>query len=144
MYDKCLFLREVLNEGSRYRENSVQTFIDDGVKRHYSTNKLLKIAETIKVKLIKVTELDHNSMGLSDPKWKTKEHIERFKNSDTKIPIIIVREKGKIRIVDGNHRAIKAIQDGLTEIPAKELTASQLEQARISDDEAARIRKTGA
>ena len=52
----------------------------------------------------------------------TKKHNKRVKKADFEYPIIIVVSKGKYKsILDGNHRAYKALKEGLKTIKVREL-----------------------
>lgn len=107
-----------------YQEEKGSNFTHDG--KDYDLNKILKL----------VDKQDEIEVKVDDLEWEIEEELsadddERVKNADLNAPILVTKWEDKLVTVDGYHRLIKAVRDGVKELPAKEVSKEQLEKARI-------------
>lgn len=91
--------------------------------RIWSTNYLIKLAEGLDT-----IEFDLSTISLDDDRFITWDftrvhdvivHYKRIHNADLSIPIIL-RSDGVV--MDGRHRIIKALSEGIKMLPAKQFT----------------------
>ena len=77
------------------------------------------------------------TVNMKDVLWNVKEIKEldkaRLNNADTKFPLIGIREKGKIYILDGNHRLRKLHDQGASSVQVIFIDQSILDIARVGD-----------
>jgi uncharacterized protein (DUF1015 family) len=85
---------------------------------------LLNATEDVPVKNISVEELKPHLLTWDEDE----DEVKKIDKADLKYPILIfVDDDGKfISIVDGHHRAQKAVRKGLKTIKAKEIPISEL------------------
>ena len=96
----------------------------------YSSNRLQEI---IQEEGIKITEIKVESL-----KWMLKfdmPNLAMSEKSDLTRPIVVILDKGQVRVVDGYHRFIKAVETGVEKLPAHLIQASHLEKAVVSMEE---------
>jgi len=95
----------------------------------YNINALIKISEHLPIE-----QFDLSSISLDDTKfiiWKLDNvrdivtHYKRIRTSDLSKPILI-RSDGIV--IDGHHRIIKGIADGIEYLPSKILTRNQMKR----------------
>lgn len=93
--------------------------------KHYDLNVLFKLVENKPIKTVLIDHLVWQLDRKLDP--------ARIDRVDLSYPILITEDPdGFILIVDGEHRTHKAIESGLRDIQAKQITPEELEQARIA------------
>jgi hypothetical protein len=106
-----------------YQEKG-STFTHDG--KEYDLNKVLR----------SVDKQDPIKVAVKDLEWEIEDDLmadddERVKKADLSAPILVTKWQDKIVTVDGYHRLIKAVRDGVKELPAKEVSKEQLEKALV-------------
>jgi hypothetical protein len=104
----------------KYREEEGSSFTHDKVT--YDLNKVLAMVEKQPLAYIKVEDL----------KWMLSESSdeERTANADLKAPILVTEWNHKWVTVDGFHRVKKAVIKKVKELPARIVSAEQLEKAK--------------
>lgn len=110
----------LLNE--LYQEHRGSSFTHDG--NRYDLNKVLRLVAKEEIKRYAVSSL----------KWVLKYTTvdpERVTKADTKKPILVTRWKGRLVAIDGAHRLTKAVNMGLTDVPARYVTHEVLQTAKI-------------
>jgi len=112
-----------------YQEQSDSTFTHDG--KEYSINRLLRTVDRNEDRTFKVSDLD----------WIIDDSVDvderRVKRADTSKPILVVSWEGKLVVVDGFHRLVKAKRKGDTEMVGKKVTQKQLHTALIDNADVA-------
>lgn len=113
-----------------YQEEKGGSFTHDG--NEYDLNTVLKATD----------KQDVIQVPVSDLKWEAEgESIEsaeeqRIKDADITKPILVTKWKDqdetKLVTVDGFHRLMKAIRDGVKHLPGRMVSKSQLKDALIS------------
>lgn len=96
----------------------------------YSTKKLQQIIEE---EGLKVTEIKVDSL-----KWMLKFDMPNFAmtaKSNVERPIVVTLDKGQIRIIDGYHRFIKAVETDVSTLQGYLVTAAHLEKAQVTMEE---------
>lgn len=107
-------------EGS-YQEGGSITH--DGVE--YDFDKVLAIAETKPTKQCAVSKLTW-VLAYDKP------DINRLKNADISVPIVITKSNnGKLTVIDGLHRLAKAVDTNINSLPVKYITNDELQSARL-------------
>lgn len=107
-----------------YQEEPGGSFTHDG--EEYSLNPLLKVTDEYPVKDIPVSDL----------KWiidgeLTQDDIKRRDDADTDVPILVTKWEDKIAVIDGYHRLLKAVEDGLEKLPAKMVSKQVLDKYKL-------------
>jgi hypothetical protein len=90
-----------------YQEEPGGTFTHAGTE--YLLNPLLKFTETFPVINIPVSKLD----------WVITDPTEESEYADTSVPILVTQWEGKLVVIDGYHRLLKAHKHNIKTIPAK-------------------------
>lgn len=106
-----------------YQEEAASSFTHWGVK--YNLNDVLDMSEAIKPIPVSMQRLEWNVVKTLDPK--------RIAAADTTVPLIAIQEKGKVYVLDGNHRLVKLHNEQATQAMVKFITPDILDIARISD-----------
>ncbi|BAW19302.1 putative RNA polymerase beta prime subunit [Ralstonia phage RP31] len=113
----------LVNALEGYQEEEGGSFSHWGVK--YDLNDVLDVAEHIKPETVKMSDVEWNVKDAKDL------DAERVKNADTQFPLIAIREKGKIYVLDGNHRLRKLYDQGVKEVQIKFIDQDTLDIARL-------------
>jgi hypothetical protein len=120
-------LADSLNEPEvaveNYAEGDGDTFTHWGV--HYRINDIFDMTEHVEAEIVK----------MKDVQWNVKDVKEldhhRLIGVDLTTPLIGIREKGKIYILDGNHRLRRHFDNGMTEVLVKFIDHDMLDIARV-------------
>lgn len=118
-----------------YQESGDGHFTHNGTK--YSLNKALSIAHTKPTTTVKTADLSwilEYSFGeiagknvcYSCRKGPADWHDQRVEKADLSTPILVTQEAERVVALDGLHRLIKAVNQGIKELPAKWLTSEEL------------------
>lgn len=106
-----------------YQEYFTDTFTYWGVE--YYINPILR----------HVSEIEAVEVPMEDVEWNVKPEREldkkRLKEADTSFPLIGIKEKNVIYILDGNHRLRKLYIQKAKTVMVKFITHEHLEQARV-------------
>lgn len=94
-----------------YQEEPGGTFTHDG--REYLLNPLLKFTDKIPVKEVPVSELEW-IIGCS-----AENDGRDVDDRDISIPVLVANYNGKLAVIDGYHRLMKAIKLGKKTLPTK-------------------------
>jgi hypothetical protein len=112
-----------------YQEEPNSTFEDEGVK--YNLNSIFKSTEVstpIHLPISKLMwQVSKKEIGTS------KQNLAKDPNKiDLSVPIIVWRKDAKhVVLVDGMHRLKKAINQGVKELPAKWVTRTAMDEAKV-------------
>lgn len=123
---ESLSLMDSLRDGlETYQEAEGDSFTHHGVR--YDINDVFDMAEAIKPIKVKLASLVGNVKNTNelDPK--------RVAQADVSVPIIAIREEGRIYVLDGNHRLYKLYHDQATSIYVKFINQDILDIARMDD-----------
>lgn len=112
-----------LNE--EYKEGKDSTVTHDG--KEYSVDSLIHLTKDVKPEIVQVNDLKWILDGYKD----TKSDKLRTRKVDLLFPILVTKWKGKIVVIDGFHRLLKAISLGNTTMKAKFVTPDMLEQSKV-------------
>jgi hypothetical protein len=106
-----------------YAEGDSDTFTHWGV--HYRINDIFDMTEHVEAEIVK----------MKDVQWNVKDVKEldhhRLIGVDLTTPLIGIREKGKIYILDGNHRLRRHFDNSMTEVLVKFIDHDMLDIARV-------------
>lgn len=106
-----------------YAEGAGDTFTHWGV--HYRINDILDMAESIAPQIVKMKEVQWNVKDLPEL------DAHRLHAVDLTTALIGIREKGKIYILDGNHRLRRLYDNGMTEVSVRFIDQGMLDIARV-------------
>ena len=111
------------DNGEGYVEGPTSTFTHD--KQKYSVDKAIATVATKRT----------IQLAVKDLVWIFKyvePSPERTRIADPSVPVLVTKWRGKLVVVDGLHRLQKAQEQGLETIPAKLLSAKDLQKAKLS------------
>ena len=108
-----------------YKEGEDSNVSHDG--NRYGIDDLIHFTKNIKPEVVEIDDLKWILNGYQE----TKEDEDRTKKVDLQFPILVTRWEGKIVILDGFHRLLKAIQQGNKTMKAKFVTSDMLKQSKI-------------
>ena len=97
-----------------YQEETGSTFYNEG--ETYDINKIFRETENIPAETMKVSELDW-IINDGDLSHDDVERVDAIDNLTT--PILITKKDGKLLVVDGYHRLLKAKSEGWPNILVK-------------------------
>jgi hypothetical protein len=106
-----------------YHEEEDGTFEDEGVL--YNINKIFDITENkpvTEVAIADLTWIEPKSIPMAD--------LKRASGVDITVPVIVMKKNGKLLVVDGYHRMLKAEKYGIKKLPAKFITKQELETTK--------------
>lgn len=106
-----------------YQEEASSCFTHDGVL--YSLNTVLRLVPEYPVVTVRVGEL---AWSVNPP---TEDEKTRAEQTDLKHPVLVANFGERLVTVDGYHRLIKAIQEGVETLPARMVSEEVLLLARI-------------
>jgi hypothetical protein len=93
----------------------------------YDLTTLNNLVKSVAVKNTPVSDLTW-IFKYDDPK---KDHPERVKTADIKVPILVTKDQGQLVVLDGLHRLAKAVKEKIKELPSKMVTAEMLKKCLI-------------
>ena len=101
-----------------YKEELGGTFTHDGDE--YLLNPILRITDKFPIEHVPVSELE----------WII-DTVEDFEYADTNVPILVTPWEGKLVVIDGYHRLLKAVSTGLNALPAKMVPGAILDKYKL-------------
>lgn len=101
-----------------YQEEPGGTFTHDGDE--YSLNPLLKATD----------DYDVEDIPVDDLKWII-DSEEDFEYADTDVPILVTPWEDKLVVIDGYHRLLKAVDQGLETLPGKMVPKQVLDKYKL-------------
>lgn len=113
----------LLDALEEYQEEPGSSFTHWNVK--YNLNDVLDMSAAIKPETVTMKHLEWCVVKDLDP--------QRVANADTSVPLIAIREKGVVYVLDGNHRLRKLHDQGAQSAQVKFITQDILDIARLND-----------
>jgi hypothetical protein len=107
-----------------YQEEPGSTFTDSG--KQYDLNPLFVDAEGIFTQAVPISKLEWILNGFIP----TDEDKQRIAASDPNIPLLVTNKGGRLLVVDGLHRLLKAKQEGRSTILVKIIPAEVMRSVR--------------
>jgi hypothetical protein len=109
-----------------YREEPLGNFTHDGTD--YYLNPILERSAALPVEQFLVRDLD---WIIDDADDEDTNDVERITHADLSAPILVTHWRGRLVVLDGYHRLLKAKREGRAELPGKLIPEEWLLAARI-------------
>lgn len=107
----------------QYQEHPNDTFTHHGI--HYYVNPLLLYASNIEPIKVNMSDIISNVKDINEL------DVDRVNKADTSYPLIAIKEKGIIYVLDGTHRLRKMYDQKFKTVMVKFVTQQQLEKCRV-------------